>query len=738
MTVARADYRIECTPIRTGRDPSQRVAIMRTMRRAAIGVGCVVALSGWQPASLGQTPSPRPPGFTEAQASAGAAAYRQHCASCHGAQLEGQHLAPSLSGERFDRTWRGKTVDTLMFHVRRMPPKPGATSGGLDDGTYANILAYVLQANHVDPAGSELPSRIDLLAGLTIPLEKTELDLDAPVSGSPSRSARLTGLSAVTSGMLQNPPASDWLQWGRTYDGQNFSPLELITRTNVQNLKPAWRVPLRGGTSMPTPLVHDGVVFLQTIPDTVLALDGSNGDILWRYQYKASASSSKMGLSLHGDRVFVPTSDLHVVSLHSKTGEVMWDHEIAPANQLTGRTRYQLRGGPLVVRDKVIQGVTSSFSPEGGFIVGLDINSGKELWRFNTIARLGERGGDSWNGLPLDKRSGGSVWQHGTYDAELNLVYFGVAPTYDTGPLLHPVADAAVTSDALYTNCTIALNADTGKLVWYYQHVANDQWDLDWVFERQIVRMTVDGRPRKVVMNVGKMAILDALDAATGEYLFSVDAGVQNVITHIDPKTGAKTIDPQRWPDPDRPTVICPGVSGARAWPPTSYSPRTAMLYLPLSEFCNRFGPEGSRLLTSGIGLSPAEHPDSADGTMGLLQAIDVKGKKLAWVHRQSSPLSTSLLATSGGVIFSGDLDPALKAFDDTSGKLLWQAKLDDLPSGSIVTYSIGKTQYVAVVVGLRNNHVNDLSRTYNAFRKRRGTEIEAASGGAAIWVFAL
>ena len=713
---------------------------MRTIKRAAICGGCVVALSAWQPASIGQTPIQKPPSFTQAQASAGGAAYRQHCASCHGVQLEGQHLAPSLSGERFDRSWRGKTVDTLMFHLRRMPPRPGATAGGLDDDTYTNILAYLLQSNRVESAGTALPTTADALAALTIPRqEKAELDLDAPVSASPGRSARLATLSTVTSSMLESPPPSDWLQWGRTYDGQNFSPLGLITRTNVQNLKSAWRIPLRAGTSMPTPLVHDGVVFLQTIPDTVLALDGANGDILWRYQYKpGSPSSSKMGLSLHGDRVYVPTSDLHVVSLHSKSGEVMWDHEIAPANQLTGRTRYQLRGGPLVIRDKVIQGVTSSFSPEGGFIVGLDINSGKELWRFNTIARPGEPGGNSWNGLSLDQRSGGSVWQHGTYDAELNLIYFGVAPTYDTGPLLHPVNDAAVNSDALYTNCTIALNPDTGKLVWYYQHVANDQWDLDWVFERQIVSMTVDGRPRKAVLNVGKMAILDALDAATGEYLFSVDAGVQNVITHIDPKTGAKTIDPQRWPDPNRPTVICPGVSGARAWPPTSYSPQTAMLYLPLSKFCNRFGPEGSRLLTSGIGLSPAEHPDSADGTMGRLQAIDVKGKKLGWVHNQSSPLSTSLLATAGGVVFAGDLDPAVKAFDDTSGKLLWQAKLDDLPSGSIVTYSIDKTQYVAVVVGLRNNHVNDLSRTYNAFRKRRGTEIEPANGGPAIWVFAL
>ena len=714
---------------------------MRRPGRAGI-CGCVLVVAGaWASVCLGQTPSAQAPTFTAAQVSAGSAAYRQHCASCHGVSLEGQHLSPSLTGARFDRTWRGKTADTLMFHLHRMPPEPRATSGNLGDDTYASILAYLLRANGHEPADRALPSDADALAALTIPpREGAALDLDAPVIGSPSESALLTGLSTVTDDMLRDPPAADWLQWGRRYDGQNFSPLDVITRANVQDLRPAWRVPLRGGTSMPTPLVHDGVMFLQTFPDTVLALDGSNGDILWRYQYAtASGSSQKMGIALHGDKLLVPTSDLHVLALRAKTGELIWNHEISAETVTDKRGQYQLRSAPMVVGNKVIQGVAASFVPKGGFILAIDIDSGDELWRFHTIARPGEPGGNSWNGLALDERSGGSVWHQGTYDPELNLIFFGVAPTYDTGPLLHPVDDAGVTSDALYTNCTIALNPDTGELVWYYQHVANDQWDLDWVFERQIVDMTIDGRRRKVVMNVGKMAILDAVDAATGDYLFSVDAETQNVVTDIDPDTGAKTIDPDKLPDLDRTTVFCPGVSGARSWPPTSYSRQSTLLYLPLTEWCNRMGPEGFRLLTSGVGISSAQHPDSDDGTMGRLQAIDIERQQLAWAHHQSAPLSTSLLSTAGGVIFSGDLDPALKAFDATTGELLWRASLDDLPSSTLVTYGIGDTQYVAVVVGLRNNHVSDLSRTYNAFRERRGeTDVEPPEGGAAIWVFAL
>ena len=714
---------------------------MRPKIRAGIRGACAAVLA------VGAVCLPQPvraqgPAFTEAQAASGRAVYRQQCASCHGAELEGQHLAPGLTGERFDRTWRGKPASALMFHLRRMPPNTSA-AGGLGDETYANVLAYLLQANGQEPTDGSLPSDINALASLTIPrLDGAASDpVAAPVVRSASGSARIAGLTPITDSMLRNPPEGDWLQWGRTYDGTNFSPLKAITRENVQNLKPAWRVPLTGGLSMPTPLVHDGVMFLQTIPDMVLALDAANGEILWRYQYTPTGpSSQKMGLALHGGRVFVPTSDIHVLALNARTGELVWNHEIAGTSTSTspGRGRYQIRGAPLVVGNKVIQGVTASFSPGGGFIVGLDIESGKEIWRFNTIARPDEPGGNSWNGLPLDKRSGGSVWHQGTYDPELNLVYFGVAPTYDTLPLLQPSGDPGVTMEALYTNCTIALNPDTGKLVWHYQHVQNDQWDLDWVFERQIVELTIGGRQRKVVMNAGKMAILDALDAATGEYLFSVDSGTQNVITSIDPKTGAKRINLEKWPDPKRPAVICPAVSGARSWPPTSYSRQTALLYLPLTEWCHLFGPDGFKLLTSGVGLLPAPHPDSADGMMGRLQAMDVSGRKLAWVHHQRAPLSTSVLATAGGVVFAGDLDPSLKAFDDSTGKQLWQATLDDLPSSSVITYTVGSAQYVAVVVGLRNNHINDLSGTYNAFRKNRGdTSGPPLRGGAAIWVFA-
>lgn len=250
---------------------------------------------------------------------------------------------------------------------------------------------------------------------------------------------RLAAMRPVTQAMLQEPAAGDWMQLGRSYDGQNFSPLTTINRTNVKNLAPAWRTPLAAGLSMPSLLVHDGVMFLHTAPDTVLALDAVTGQEMWRNTYKPEGGSSmKMGLGLGRSHVFAPTSDLHVIAIDARTGATAWDHKIELSAPATNRSFFNLRSAPLVVGDKVIQGVTASAGPGGGFIVALDIATGKEIWRFHTLARPGAPGGNSWNDLSLEKRTGGSVWHQGTFDPELNLVYFGAAPTYDTAGLLKP------------------------------------------------------------------------------------------------------------------------------------------------------------------------------------------------------------------------------------------------------------------------------------------------------------
>ncbi len=209
---------------------------------------------------------------------------------------------------------------------------------------------------------------------------------------------------------------------------------------------------------------------------------------------------------------------------------MVWDQAIENSKE----AGWQLTGGPLVAKGKVMVG-TGGQRPGGNSIVALDLQTGKEAWRFHSIAQPGEPGGNSWNGLAADKRSGASVWTPGSYDPGLNLVFFGPGQTYDTGPMLHPVNQPGVTNDGLYTDTTLAFNPDTGKLVWHFQHTPNDQWDLDWAFERQLIDLPVNGVNRKLVVTSGKEAFYDALDAETGKYVFSIDLGLQNVIASVDP-----------------------------------------------------------------------------------------------------------------------------------------------------------------------------------------------------------
>ena len=526
----------------------------------------------------------------------------------------------------------------------------------------------------------------------------------------------LAGMRPVSADMLENPAAGDWLTWRKTFDSLGFSPLDQINTDNVDQLVRAWRVPLAPGPNMATPLVHDGVMFLADTGDTVLALDAATGAELWRYQYPstprtgpgATSLTAKIGIALHDDKLIVPTTDLHLIALDFRTGELLWDHAIAVT--AANAERYSLRAAPLIADGVIVQGVTATMVPEGGFIIGLDSENGEELWRFQTVAGPDDPGGNTWNDIAHVERQGGSVWVPGSYDAELDLVYFGTAPTYHTAPLLNPVEISGVSNDALYTNSTLALRPGTGELVWYFQHVANDQWDLDWTYERQIIELPVDGEPRKVAVTAGKMALYDALDAATGEYLFSVDVGLQNLVAGIDPETGVKTMNPNASPNAERGILVCPFAIGGRNWPSAAVNPNSKMLFLPLAETCMIGGPTGGEggILSTGASLTPAPLPDS-DGNIGRLQAINLETRQLEWSFREFLPPSSAVLATAGGLVFGGAVDQSLKAFDQTDGDVLWSTDLGDIAASFPISYSVDGKQYIALVIGQPSLHASTL-----------------------------
>jgi alcohol dehydrogenase (cytochrome c) len=580
-------------------------------------------------------------------------------------------------------------------------------------------------------ASSALPQSPSTPALPPIPLSPGgPLSSNVTLPPPPAKPNPLDKLTPVTDAQLQNPPDGEWLTWRRTYDDLGFSPLKQIDRGNVSGLRVAWTWSLPNGPNENTPLVHDGVIFVHSFGDRVQALDAVTGDLLWHYARQlpeANRPNVKRNLSIYAGTLLVPTSDSHLVALDIKTGRVVWDREIGDYKQ------NRVSGGPLVAKAKVMQGVTGS-SPGGNYIIALDAATGQEAWRFHTIARPGEPGGESWNGLPLEKRNGGSVWTAGSYYPALNLAYFGIAQTYDTGPLLHPSKQPGITNDGLYTDSTVALNPDTGKLVWYFQHMPNDQWDLDWAFERQLIKLPINGTTRTVAVTAGKEAIFDAVDAATGKYDFSIDLGLQNVVTAIDPKTGAKTINPKVVPGGgSNPILVCPHAGGAKNWIPSSYNPDTKILYVPLVESCMELipTPEGKRpFLSSGLNSTIRPRPDS-DGKYGRFEAINLLTREVVWTQRQRAPQTTGALATAGGIVFNGSLDRFIRAYDDSNGKVLWEMRLNDVPSSCPITYTVNGKQYIAVVVGNGGAH----AVTWPALVP----EIQnPPDHGAALWVFEL
>ena len=552
--------------------------------------------------------------------------------------------------------------------------------------------------------------------------------------------ARSATIGPVSDAMLASPPAEDWLIWRRTYAGSGFSPLDQINRETVADLALAWSMELESGPNIPTPLVHDGVLFLLSTRDTLLAMDAASGEPLWSHTHESgSTPSARIGIALHGNKVIMPTADLRLLALDTGTGEKIWDSQISTSR--SGRLPYTLRGAPLIAGGMVIQGVTATMVPGGGMIVGMDLETGEEVWRFNTVAQPGQPGGNTWNDIPAAQRSGGSVWVPGSYEPRLNLVYFGLAPTYNTEPLLRPVNIPGVNNDALYTNATVALRPRTGELVWYFQHVANDQWDLDWVYERQLMDLEVNGETRRVILTAGKMALYDALDAATGEYLFSMDMGLQNIVTAIDPDTGAKTLSPAATPNAEDTALLCPFANGGRNWQAASFNPGTRMLYLPIAEICMNAGPTGQGgILSTGAAMRPTPSPlAGSDGRFGRWQAVNVETRELVWDHREVVPPSSAALATGGGLVFIGALDESFKALDDQSGELLWETDLGDIPASFPITYSVDDRQYIAVAIGTPTINANVWIGVMNGFLGGDDNVITRLQrSGPALKVFAL
>ncbi len=526
----------------------------------------------------------------------------------------------------------------------------------------------------------------------------------------------------VTDAMLGHPAPGDWLMWRRTLDGWGYSPLDDINRNNVGELRLVWSRALTEGRQQGTPLAYDGVLYMPNPNDVIQAIDAVTGDLLWEHRREVpedvgeyitlvGLSQNNRNIAIYGDLIIDTSVDDHVFALDAATGEQVWetqilDYKVNPALQSSG---------PIVANGKVISG--RSCMPKGGpdacVITAHDAETGAELWRRRTIPAPGEPGDETWGDVPFEDRKHVGAWMVPSYDPELNLIYIGTSVTSPAPKFLLGGAD----NQHLYHNSTLALDADTGEIVWYYQHL-NDHWDLDHPFERLLVDTVVapdpsavswinprlqPGEMRKVITGIpGKTGVVYTLDRETGEFLWATPTIIQNVISDIDGATGVVTESSELVFSAEGQEVLaCPHASGGKDWEAGAYSPLTNTMYYPLRNVCARMLATTSDRDSSGGLYALAWRSQIAPGTdqVGTVQAISAETGETRWRYDQRAA-TMSLVATGGGLVFGGDVNGRFRAFDHETGEILWEINLGSSVSGYPITYAVAGRQYVAVSTG--------------------------------------
>ena len=591
----------------------------------------------------------------------GQSLYTTHCAVCHGATAEGGS-GPDLTSTRWHASISDDELDRIIAAGKAGTAMPGFAAQ-LDAGLRSAVVAHLrsLASQALQPAN----------------------DLQAPVINvSP---ARLLGAAADN---------ANWLTYSRDYANQRFSPLKNIHKQNVRNLTAVWS--FQTGTPdglQSTPLIVEGVLYLSTSWNHVFAIDARTGAELWHYRRKLPEKLKyccgpvNRGVAVLNDSLYLATLDAHLVALDARTGRPKWDVEMGKVEQNLSGT-----GPPLAIGNKVVIGIAGGDYPSRGFIDAYDARNGRRLWRFYTIPGAGDRKAETWLGNS-NETGGAATWMNGSYDPELNTIYWGTGnpyPDYD-GDFRR--------GDNLYSDSVVALDADTGRLKWHYQFTPSDWWDYDGVNEMLLTEISHQGRRIKALLHADRNGHFYAIDRTNGAFLYAKPF-VRVTWTNGFDEKGRPIVNPAAIPTAEG-VQVCPGAAGGKEWNAMAYSPLTRLVYVPVIENCAIFSNYGVEAKKRGLPPGPSGFRYLPNQAYGKVMAIRADTGERAWEVRTRTPMGAGMLATAGGLLFTGEAEGNFIAYDVDSGAKLWSFQTGSGIRAGAITYELDGRQYVAIATGM-------------------------------------